>query len=247
MTVMTQTDIALYYRNQIDTYWADFLGCSKEALYQPGDTIINHANSPGLFCLSVGQSRIFSLAPDVDPTFLYEGLSLASIRAALEPAGQVTEIYGPGDVMYCTPATYSQAHDENCYSLANAKWSALERFTDLAGWHGFLQECPNLWDHAYGIHQDGEIVSAATAIIWGEKIGAIKVATLPGYRRRGYARAAVSAATQHLLKHTSYIPQYDAAADNVSSLHVAQALGFRCYGQIYYGKLNCTNNRSAQQ
>ena len=232
-----QTKINLDYRNKVDTYWANFLGCRLYDLQNPGDTIVYNIDTPGLFCLETGKSRVISLLPGADATPLRDKITTEKICEALAPVGDVAENYGPGDVMYCTPDMFAVANEYDCRKILTVDRNDLRQFAHEVQWSCFLQECADLWEFAYGIRRRGKIVSAATAVIWGGIIGAVKVATLPEYRNRGFAHAVVSAVTRHLLTQTHLIPQYDAAAENVSSLKIAQSLGFQCYGQIYYGKI----------
>lgn len=231
------TQLALHYRERVDSYWADFLGCAPESLYRYGDTIVHHETSDGLFCLEIGDSRVLSLAPGISITPPYGPLSREWIFSTLMCAGAVHEIYGPGDLFYCTPCTFRPIDNTSCQPLKDANREELERFARAAQWQCALKNQVYSWDYAFGIYHDSELVSAATIIIWGETIAALKVATLPEYRGRGYGSAVTSAVTRAILNETHLIPQYDTATSNHYSQRIAEALGFKRYGQIYYGKL----------
>ncbi len=57
---------------------------------------------------------------------------------------------------------------------------------------------------------------------------AVGVTTDPAHRGRGYAKACVSAVTEHALRR-DLVPLYNAGADNAPSLAVARAVGYREY------------------
>ena len=238
---MTQThptpQTTLHFRELVDTYWASFLGCTTATLHTYGDALIRHKSSDGIFCLDVGDSRIISVAPDVLITPPYGPISREWIYTTLMSAGTVQEVYGPGDLFYCTHDSFIPADDSLCRPLADAEDTTLADFSNQVEWHCMLHNPVNLWNHAFGIYDDGKLVSAATTIVWGDMIAAIKVATLPGYQGRGYGRAVTSAATRTILNETHFIPQYDTAASNRPSQQIARALGYEHYGRIYYGTL----------
>ena len=232
------SQLTLHYREKVDAYWASFLGCNPSSLYSYGDTIARQHTSPGLFCLEVDDSRVLSLASDVNITPPYGPLSREWIYSSLMRIGTVKEVYGPGDLLYCTSDTFNPVDDEAiCQPLKSTDQKILERFVDQMQWQCIPQDHTLTWDLAFGVYQDGKLVSAATTIIWGNAIAALKVATLPEYQGRGYGRAVTSAATHAILSNTHLIPQYDTAATNHPSQRIARGLGFQHYGRIYYGIL----------
>jgi hypothetical protein len=231
------SQITLHYREKVDAYWASFLGCTPSALYSYGDTIARPHTSSGLFCLEVGDSRVLSLASDVHITPPHGPLSREWIYSSLMRIGSVQEVYGPGDLLYCTSDTFNPTDETICQPLGNTDQGILEQFADQMQWQCLPQDDTLSWDYAFGVYQDGKLVSAATTIIWGNAIAALKVATLPDYQERGYGRAVTSAVTSAILSNTHLIPQYDTAVSNRPSQRIARGLGFQHYGRIYYGIL----------
>ena len=234
---LIQSHITCEYRQQIDTYWAGFLGCNIEALNAGGYTIVRQPASRGLFYLHTDDSQILSLHPDCIWTYPRTAPTLAQIRQTLAPLGTVDEVYGPGEVMYCTPETFCPADEQDCRQISSKDHAALERFACEVEWTCFWQPASDVWDYTFGIFRNHHLVSAAAIIIWGDTIGAVRVATLPAYQGQGFGRAVTSRATCYMLTQTNLIPQYDTLVSNIPSRHVAQALGFQHYGQFYYGTI----------
>ena len=85
----------------------------------------------------------------------------------------------------------------------------------------------------YGVVEDGAVVSVAyahrTGVMEG-KIADIGVVTSPAYRRRGYAKAAVSAVTAEITR-TGGEARYSCRPDNSASRLTAVSLGFAEYGE----------------
>lgn len=229
--------ITLHYREIVDAYWANFLGCTPSALYDYGDTIARHRTFPGLFCLEIGDSRVLSIASDINTTPPCGPLSREWIYSTLMTSGSVDEIYGPGDLLYCTADTFEPNDKTPCQPLKDEDQNTRERFASQAEWQDGIQNGMLSWAYAFGIYQDGKLVSAATTVVWDDTIAALKVATLPDYRGRGFGRAVTSAVTHTILSETHLIPQYDTAVNNHPSQQIASGLGFQHYGRIYYGKL----------
>ena len=236
MTAPT-TQISLDHREQVDSYWADFLGCTPATLYRGGDTITYRNTSPGLFCLEIGDSRILSLARGISVRPPCGPLNEDWIYRVLAKKGPVGEVYGPGDVFYVTTDTFEPVNENICKPLKDTDQNILNQFATLAQWRCEFPNQTLSWTHAFGIYQDGKLVSAATTIVWSNTIAAVKVATLTDYRGRGYGRAVTSAVTSTILNETRLIPQYDTETSNYPSQQIARGLGFQPYGRIYYGKL----------
>lgn len=233
----TLTSMSLDQSNRIDAYWAAFLGCGVNALRRCGDTLVYQPSSPGVFCLTAEEGRVFSLRPGGDHRPLQGRITHHAIAQALAPLGTPCEVFGPGDILYCSPETFRPAPMLDSRLLNEVDSADLDQFAATVGWKHDTTGRPNSWHDAFGICRDGKLVSVATIVVWGGVIGAIKVATLPRYRGHGFARAVVSAATAYLFEHTALVPQYDFASDNARSREVGFSLGFVPYGQFHYGRL----------
>lgn len=224
--------------DSINAYWARFLDCSVADLHGGGNKIIYSNSSPGLFSLNIGISRVFSVKPEVKVPEHAAVLSREEIYQAIAPLGAVEEIYESGIVMYCPCENFRPADELDCetipYGLADERYGA---FAAQVGWKDDYRSFTGPASNVFGIFRDGKLVSAVTIKIWDDIIGAVRVATLPNYRGRGYARAVVSAATRWILYYTSLIPQYDTEIHNIASQKLGLSIGFQPYGMISYGKL----------
>jgi len=89
---------------------------------------------------------------------------------------------------------------------------------------------------AFGAFSAGVLCAAASYTVWEPSIAHLMVATHPGYRRKGFASAAIGALAADALPR-GLILQYRAVAWNASSLALARALGFRHYCSTLYVRL----------
>jgi len=84
----------------------------------------------------------------------------------------------------------------------------------------------------YGVLTDGRVASYAFAHRSGvmeDSVVDIGVETAPAYRRRGYAKTAVSAAVEHITR-TGGEARYGCRPDNLASIATARSVGFVPYG-----------------
>jgi GNAT superfamily N-acetyltransferase len=85
---------------------------------------------------------------------------------------------------------------------------------------------------AYGVVADGVVVSMAYAHRIGvmeDKIADLGVETAPAYRRRGYAKTAVSAVVEHITR-SGGEARYGCSPNNQASIATARSVGFVPYG-----------------
>lgn len=85
---------------------------------------------------------------------------------------------------------------------------------------------------AYGVVADGRIVSAAFAHregIMEDQVAHLGVETAATYRRRGYAKTAVSAVVEHVTRSRGEA-YYACRPDNLASITTARGVGFVPYG-----------------
>ncbi|MBN2386677.1 MAG: GNAT family N-acetyltransferase [Anaerolineales bacterium] len=233
------------WRLRIDSYWAEYLGCCVDALHHPRRGIVFSKNSPGIFGLMVGDARVYSvnhqlgcLLPNKDilPTWIAgDEFTLAQPMAALDENGFRTgEAYGPGYLTYCHSRHFRPADDADVCPLREDDRDEIEWLGQQVGWTDLFHETASSWIARFGIFREKHLISIAIVRSWAGQVGSMMVATHPAHRRRGYAIRAVSMATRWVLDETDLIPQYDTATTNVSSLKVAQLLGYQHYGQILY-------------
>jgi GNAT superfamily N-acetyltransferase len=89
-------------------------------------------------------------------------------------------------------------------------------------------------DAAFAYYTDGQPVSfAGTHPLGGGglKVGNVMVATLEPYRRRGFAKAVVSATTARLLEQGK-VAVYGTSDDNIPSIRTALSVGYRPYCRV---------------
>ena len=84
----------------------------------------------------------------------------------------------------------------------------------------------------FGMMIDGELVSVTdspTIPFLSDKLAMIGINTLPEYRKRGYAKIAVSAMIDSILSQNK-LPLWSCSHDNISSLKTALSVGFEKFG-----------------
>ena len=84
----------------------------------------------------------------------------------------------------------------------------------------------------YGVVVDGRVASYAFAHrpgVMEDQVADIGVETAPAYRRRGYAKTAVSAVLAHITR-TGGEARYGCRPDNLASIATARSVGFVPYG-----------------
>jgi RimJ/RimL family protein N-acetyltransferase len=85
-------------------------------------------------------------------------------------------------------------------------------------------------DHIFVCEKDGTIVAAANFKHKSPSTVAIGIATHPEHRGKGYGKSAVSAAIQSAHE-LGYLVTYQTLETNLSSIAVANSLGFKQFGQ----------------
>ncbi len=87
---------------------------------------------------------------------------------------------------------------------------------------------------AFGVFHKGRLVSVSEAPAIGpmqEAIEEVGVDTLPGYQRKGFGKAVISAMTKAILD-VGRIPVYRCGAKNKASLRLAKSVGYVKYADI---------------
>lgn len=233
-------------QQRIDEYWANYLGCQVEDLHAAGTRTVFSERYPGIFGLMVGQARVYSIHPALQPFLADPGFfftppgefSPAAFPGLVARAGlHVQETYGPGWLTYCDPASFRPRDDRSVCILDDTNAAEIGQLAEVVGWSELFRENSSQWIARFGLFQDRELASVAMLRAWGRQIGSLTVATRPECRGRGCASQVVSRATRWLFEETDLVPQYDTALHNLASLRVAHGLGYRTYGQIVYVRL----------
>ncbi|MDT0347206.1 GNAT family N-acetyltransferase [Streptomyces litchfieldiae] len=136
----------------------------------------------------------------------------------------VADVLGPATLAYLSPAAFRPAAggesaehlDPGHPEVAGLLRAAGREDADESGLAGI--DSP-----AFVLRAGAEVVAAAGYEVWPTSVAHISVLTAPGWRGRGLARRAASAATAHALA-AGLLPQWRARP--AASRRVARALGF---------------------
>jgi GNAT superfamily N-acetyltransferase len=214
-------------------YWAAHLGCAPEELFTEPFRIVPHGNEladyNGVFALFRDDKAIASIpgdrtAPLLGLLQLHTGVhSPQSLAFALGPVA--TKLVGPAWIGYADAAPAP---------LNSARALAVD---DADALRSLQQACdPMEWDDGgstidqpcSGVFAGGQLAALAGYEVWGGTIAHLYVITHPAFRGRGYGRSAVAHLAARALA-AGLLPQYRTLQANVSSIRIAQALGFEPY------------------
>ena len=226
---------------KVTDFWLAEFGCSQESLFSSPPHIKQHEGGlvgyNGVFGIFRGTSGIVSFPPNTPD----------SIRSALPScpvtATQFAQIFQPTDYVVLGPAAlyYTQRIDNPKYSsraITRGDADAVEKLKKICSaeeWdaggsdHG---ENP-----ASGVFVAEDLVALAGYEIWAETIAHIYIITHPEFRGRGYAQSAVSHLAGDVLS-KGLVPQYRTLESNISSIRVAESLGFRYFASSVAVRLN---------
>ena len=131
------------------------------------------------------------------------------------------------------------------HSIDEANFDQLSLF-NLALAERFWRSGPDFLRNGFGFfisNEEGMPVSICYAACVARNTAEIDVATLPGYQKKGLAKAVVSAFTRHCLQH-NIVANWHCFEDNQSSLGTAESVGFKQSGK--YDFLSIFNKRKQQ-
>jgi RimJ/RimL family protein N-acetyltransferase len=188
--------------------------------------LLRQADGMTRVALTPQVAHLLSLHAGVRP------LTLERLRARLLEVGVV--LYDPDRVFY-----YPNGMEP---WLGTPCEAAVRRLSerDAAAFVTFQSEAPEQdrenafveLDHwaVFGLFEQQRLVSAASMYPWDNaRIADLGVLTLPGCRRKGYAKALVRSMSRHALS-VDHQPQYRCQLDNSASAVVAQAAGLSLFG-----------------
>jgi GNAT superfamily N-acetyltransferase len=240
----------------LDHEWARNFGCSPEELRGPGITLLanaaDFADYQGAYLLRWEDgSAVFTVPSPLLATVAaaIRGRPVAEVfdRAFLSSAfgERAIRIIGPAS-RNCADATdFRPVDPRGTRHLTDADHAALRRLAAAcdpeewseSGLGAILDGGPDATRPPhFGCLVGGELAAAGMLRPHGP-LRNIYIATHPGYRRRGYGRAVVSAMTAHALGEGT-IPHYQALAANGASLALARSLGFVRYATSLAVRLN---------
>ncbi len=93
---------------------------------------------------------------------------------------------------------------------------------------------------AFGVFPDDVLCAAASYSVWEPSIAHIIVATHPQHRRRGFAKAAVSALAEDAMGR-GLVLQWQTVVWNTNSLALARDLGFEHYCSKIFARCRRTS------
>ena len=224
----------------VDEYWASELGCSVEAIEQPGTTVVAHGRfGPyhGLFLFLRHAALIVSIPPDLLSAYweLAAALRPEDLWDSRELAGRLTgprpisRVVGPAFVGYVASPPEAPPAPPDVRLLTPADVDAVDRLRtacDVTEWEhsGSI----SAGEPSVGRFVDDELVALAGYKVWSDTIAHIGVITHPAHRGHGDGRAVVTRITQHAL-HQHLVPQYRTLEANIASVAVGTAVGFERY------------------
>jgi GNAT superfamily N-acetyltransferase len=223
---------------RIDATWVAFFGLSAALFLRPGIQVVAHhqlADYQGMWlfrhhaslCLSVPPDSVEGVRAAVRAYTLESLFSEAGIGALLGP--RIERIIGPAYQGYVERPQFRSAPHPGVRALSRTDQAALQRLADACevdAWKhaGMAVDEP----HVFGCFVHNQVVAAARyRPAWGEA-ATIGVVTHPAYRRRGYGRAVVSAATAQGLE-AGFIVLYQTLLGNAPSVALATSLGYQRY------------------
>lgn len=156
--------------------------------------------------------------------------AVAVATTALFAAAQMT-VRQYGDLYYCLETAVGPVADTAARRLTLSDLPLLSAApVTMVG-----ADPVNLLRHkiAAGVVVDGKLVALAQNYALSPRYGDVGVATLPAYRRRGYATQAATLVGQWL-QANGRIPVWSCGADNLASRRTAARLGFRQHSKRVY-------------
>lgn len=222
---------------KVDEFWADYFGCSPEALHDAATLVVPHAalqGYDGALAFRHGPSCIVSVpatVPEIgrdklrgaspDRAFDAETLAKSFVvwKEWISPPAWVG-ICGRGDFNPTRSSvrllTADDSHEirelaEGCGELA---WNSSEFYLRR--------------DPTFGLFVGEELVAASGFVNLSERLAYIGVVTHPKHRGMGYAKAVASASMAFAFDH-DLVPMWRTMASNKAAIGVAQSLGFRPY------------------
>lgn len=147
---------------------------------------------------------------------------------------EVEKIVGPAEVNYADNTTFRPCDGASARTLSSSDSAAYCSFTaalspDEIADSGFSADA----FPAFGAFDDENLCAVASYVIWKPSIAHIKIASHPKYRRRGFAKQAVTALAADA-SDRGLILQWRALTGNIASLSLAAALGFGHYCSTIY-------------
>jgi GNAT superfamily N-acetyltransferase len=231
-------------QQEVDRYWATEMGvvsplqpagsvvcCTIQNIYSGVQLLIRNERLL-VACPPNRAGFVTAHVKDLPPDKVF---SVEFIKGLLTP--KVERVIGPAHLAYADGSTFRPSRSTSCRMLTPGDTEILQEFAATLSQAEVEQSGFNTSDvPAFGAFADGVLCAAASYQIWETRIAHIIVATRPTHRRRGHARAAVTALAEHALAR-NLVLQWRALASNEHSSKLAESLGFQPYGSTIYARL----------
>lgn len=236
-------------------YYAAWLDVPPDHLTQPG---LRAVPSPKRDVRQAGYARPFDLYAYIadDTTLISYGSRLAdridavvaTFRSAPDPVvvtARLRALLGPARVQHAHKFVFTALRaglsTDSARPLTGADYDAFLRFhraqyadADQAAWLPDYFAGLVARGDLFGVVVDGRLVSVADVPdvpYMSDLVAEPGIVTLAGYRRRGYATAAVGALLAHLLAEGK-APLWSCGAGNVGSRALAERVGFEKFADV---------------
>lgn len=220
----------------IDAYWsaalgAELAGHGQVRVIEHGARLASYhgvyaVRSPNGLILSAPSSLTAAIAPALAHLDAHTAFDSAILVAAT--GADVERVVGPASIAYVDAATFRGTHAgaRMLNARDDGQLRALAAAVTAQEWeHGGIT-----FDRSpiFGAFCGDELAAVCSYEPWGDAILHVGVVAHPGYRGRGYARAAASAATAHGLAAGRFM-QWQTLESNAPSLAIGRALGYEPY------------------
>ncbi len=231
-------------RERIERFWTERLGmdssfaavprihCTLQRLY-PG---IQLFLSGGQLILASPPATFERIQKAIVDVRAEEAFSVAWLERSLADVAET--IIGPAELTYADEASFRSEPSPQGRALSasdagahRALVAALDPEQEDISVSASVDELPT-----FGAFSGDARCSVASYEVWPPCIAHIRIATHPGHRRRGFARAAARALAVEAFEN-GWILQWRALASNASSLSLARGLGFSHYASTLYVRL----------
>jgi ribosomal protein S18 acetylase RimI-like enzyme len=222
----------------VDSYWAQFLGCSPEMLRKEKTQLLPHAglgDYAGCYIIEFGGAPVVSLPANEVQSYrdVIERWQLGVVRTAPIALAafndRVARIIGPAFIGYTDARLFKHLTCGDARLLTDADEKAVETLRNACQ----AEE----WDHGgsdfrpsemVGVITGHQLAAVASYVVWGERIAHISIITHPDARQLGHATTAVSKLTRIVLER-DLVPQYRTLEANHPSMAIGRRLGFVQY------------------
>ncbi|MBN2581986.1 MAG: GNAT family N-acetyltransferase [Planctomycetes bacterium] len=229
---------------RVAEYWAGVFGIEPDEFTAPGTRVVPNggkvAGRKASWIFRHDRTCLISAPPQLvadvrtraarlDPDVMQTTEGIATLFG-----GRADRTVGPAYQGHIAPDAFRPCDSPQVRMLMPADRAALVSLTALSEWNesGLAGDNPSLC----GYFADGQLACVAGLIRWAPNVVNVGVITAPQHRRRGYARAAVSAAVQAAIARGDLV-LYQTLAVNLAAVALAESLGCRKYAQHVFVSL----------